>query len=57
MQFIKNFILEEEGPTVVEYAVMLAAILMTILGTISLLGSASSGMWSNNNTELQNHGF
>lgn len=35
---IKKFLISEDGPTAVEYAVMLALIIVVCLGTISTLG-------------------
>ena len=35
---IVNFLKEEDGPTAVEYAVMLALIVVVCLGTIGTLG-------------------
>jgi pilus assembly protein Flp/PilA len=37
-----TFVRGEEGPTAVEYAIMLALILIVALGSIALLGSNSS---------------
>lgn len=52
-----RFLTDDTAATAVEYAVMLGLILVTMLATIKTLGDASNGMWGNNNTELQNHGF
>jgi pilus assembly protein Flp/PilA len=35
---LKNFVLSEEGPTAVEYAVMLALIIAVCVGAITTLG-------------------
>jgi len=51
--FLKN----EDGPTSVEYAVMLAMILMAVIVTITSFGQAQNQYWGGINTELQNHGF
>ena len=37
-----NFLKNEDGPTVVEYAVMLALIIVVCIGAISALGSNAS---------------
>ncbi len=47
----------EEGTVAVEYAVMLALILMAMFGTIALLGGQTGGLWGNIFSELQNVGF
>ncbi len=40
---VKNFLVSEDGPTAVEYAVMLALIVVALIGTIkALTGSVSS---------------
>ena len=38
-QFLVNFIKREDGPTAVEYAVMLALIIVVCIGAITALGS------------------
>jgi pilus assembly protein Flp/PilA len=57
LKHVKTFLVEEDGPTAVEYAVMLAAILMGVIATIGSVGAASGGLWGRSNTELQAHGF
>ena len=37
-RFFKKFILDEEGATAVEYAVMIVLIIVVCLGVITLLG-------------------
>ena len=41
-----NFLKNEDGPTVVEYAVMLALIIVVCIGAISALGSNSSNTFN-----------
>jgi pilus assembly protein Flp/PilA len=36
--FIRNFVRDESGPTAVEYAVMLALIIVVCIGAITALG-------------------
>jgi pilus assembly protein Flp/PilA len=38
-QFAKDFLAKEDGPTAVEYAVMLALIIVVCIGAITTLGS------------------
>lgn len=57
MRAIRNFLTHDEAATAVEYAVMLGLILVSCLATLKTLGDASNGMWGNNNTQLQAHGF
>jgi pilus assembly protein Flp/PilA len=39
---VKNFIKAEDGPTAVEYAVMLALIVVVCLGAVTALGQSAS---------------
>ena len=40
-----KFLRSEEGPTTVEYAVMLALILMAVIATVAAMGGTLSGMF------------
>jgi pilus assembly protein Flp/PilA len=42
-----QFLKEEDGPTAVEYAVMLALIIVVCIAAISALGSNASNTFSN----------
>ena len=42
-QFAVDFLKSEDGPTAVEYAVMLALIVVVCIAAISALGSNASG--------------
>ena len=44
---VKSFLASEDGPTAVEYAVMLALIVVVCIAAISTLGSNSSNTFSN----------
>lgn len=46
-----DFLKKEEGPTAVEYAVMLALIIAVLIAAISNIGGETSGMY--NNVSLQ----
>jgi pilus assembly protein Flp/PilA len=46
MKFIFNFLKDEEGPTTVEYAVMLALIIVVCLTAIGFIGSNASGTFN-----------
>ncbi len=45
MRILWNILWEEEAATAVEYAVLLAMILLTIIGTIGMVGGETQGMW------------
>ena len=44
---VKKFIAAEDGPTAVEYAVMLALIIVVCIAAITALGSSASNTYSN----------
>ena len=49
-RFIRSavaFLKEESGPTAVEYAVMLALILLAIFAAVSNIGGTTSDMYNN----------
>jgi pilus assembly protein Flp/PilA len=43
---VKNFLVSEDGPTAVEYAVMLALIIIVCLATISAIGTTTNTTFS-----------
>jgi pilus assembly protein Flp/PilA len=43
---VGNFLVNEDGPTAVEYAVMLALIIVVCISAITMLGSNSSNTFS-----------
>jgi pilus assembly protein Flp/PilA len=45
-QFVGNFLKREDGPTAVEYAVMLALIIVVCLTAITTLGSNANGTFT-----------
>jgi pilus assembly protein Flp/PilA len=55
--FFKNLLWQEEAATAVEYAVMLALILIAVIGAIGSVGAQTGGMWGNIDGDLQNVGF
>ena len=57
MGLLHRFLREEEAATAVEYAVMLAMILLTAIGGISALSDQAGGMWGNIVGELTAVGF
>jgi pilus assembly protein Flp/PilA len=46
-RFLANFLKHEDGPTAVEYAVMLALIIVVCIGAITVLGSNANKTFSN----------
>lgn len=47
MQQVVEFAKREDGPTAVEYAVMLALILAVIIAAVANIGNTTSGMYNN----------
>jgi pilus assembly protein Flp/PilA len=56
MNLIRNklcaFLKDEDGPTAVEYAVMVALIIVVSIAAITSLGSKVSGTFSNTATKI-----
>ena len=48
---------EEEAATAVEYAVMLALILVAVMSAIGAVASQAGGMWGNIRGDLNTAGF
>jgi pilus assembly protein Flp/PilA len=57
MKRILRFCREEDAATAVEYAVLLALILMAIIGAIGAVGSETGGMWGGIDTDLHAAGL
>ena len=53
IRFLKN----EDGPTAVEYAVMLAMIMLAIMTSVRLLQARTGATYDKIGTELNNAGF
>jgi pilus assembly protein Flp/PilA len=51
-QKVQRFLVSEDGPTAVEYAVMLALIVIVCLTAISAIGSKASSTFTNVSTQL-----
>jgi pilus assembly protein Flp/PilA len=52
IHFLKRLLKEEDGPTAVEYAVMLAMIVMVCIGAIRSVGTSASGSFENSSDEI-----
>jgi Flp pilus assembly pilin Flp len=53
MSVLTNFLFNEEGQDIAEYAVMVAVILIVVIGTIRLIGSNSNTVFSNVASTIQ----
>ena len=54
---IRKFLIEEDGPTAVEYAVMLALIIIVCITAIGLLGTATSSTFGTMEAEMRSYGM
>jgi pilus assembly protein Flp/PilA len=52
MHFLREFLRREDGPTAVEYAVMLALIIAACIAAIGALGNSARLMWNDNGAKL-----
>ncbi len=43
---------DEDAATAVEYAVMLALVLVAIISTINAVGNTSSGLWASDTNQI-----
>ncbi len=57
MLSIAKFLLEEEASTAVEYAVMLALILMGVISAVGAVGAESGGLWGGIEGDLDSAGL
>ena len=56
LQRVKKFLVSEDGPTAVEYAVMLALILVACIAIVRSLGQSVSGTFSTVNDSMATSG-
>jgi pilus assembly protein Flp/PilA len=49
---VVKFVKAEDGPTAVEYAVMLALILVAVIGSVTIVGTKASGTFTTTGTSL-----
>lgn len=57
MKNLLEFIFDDEAATAVEYAVMLAMILMAVIGAISSVGGEAGYLWGDVKGDLDAVGF
>ncbi len=53
---LARFLRDEDGPTAVEYAVMLALIIVVCIGAITALGTNASNTFSFVSTQIEGSG-
>ena len=49
---VKNFLVSEDGPTAVEYAIMLALIVIVCIGAVQSIGQSANTKFGSANTAL-----
>lgn len=54
MTKVQNFIQDESGPTAVEYAVMLALIIVVCIGAVTAIGNSATAQFETVDTALTN---
>lgn len=54
---LRKLLVEESATTAVEYAIMLAMILLVLIGGVVSFGNAQNGSWGKIGNELNSHGF
>jgi pilus assembly protein Flp/PilA len=53
MNLLKQFMVEEDGPTAVEYAVMLSLIVVVCIVAVRAIGTSASSTFNRVSTEIQ----
>jgi pilus assembly protein Flp/PilA len=53
MTYLKNFINDEEGQDLVEYALLLALVAVMAVGVLTTLSTTIQGVFTNANTALK----
>jgi pilus assembly protein Flp/PilA len=51
--WLRNFARDETAATAVEYAVLLALILVAVIGAITTFGTETGGLWGGIDTRLE----
>ncbi len=49
---VKNFLVSEDGPTAVEYAIMLALIVIVCIGAVQSIGTSANAKFNAANNAL-----
>ncbi|MBS0205799.1 MAG: Flp family type IVb pilin [Planctomycetes bacterium] len=49
---VKNFLVSEDGPTAVEYAIMLALIVIVCIGAVQSIGQSANAKFGSANNAL-----
>lgn len=52
LEQLLRLIRDESAATAVEYAIMLALVLVAVISTINAVGSTSSGLWASDTNQI-----
>ncbi len=55
--YLKSLLIDEDGTTAVEYAVLIALILIAIIGGLTATGGGTQQWWENVGDEMTTHGM
>jgi len=56
MQFVKNFLKDEQGQDLVEYTLLLGFIALASAALFNTVGDQINTIWDNTSTQLENAG-
>jgi pilus assembly protein Flp/PilA len=51
---VTKLVADEDGPTAVEYAVLLALILMAVFLSVTAVGNSTFGLWQSDKEKISN---
>ncbi|MCE9547206.1 MAG: Flp family type IVb pilin [Planctomycetia bacterium] len=54
MKHVARFLADEDGPTAVEYAVMLGLIMMACFSAVALVGTNTTASYTKSSTSISN---
>lgn len=52
LRAIQRLLIDEDGPTTVEYAVILMLIILACIGAIQAFGGVASGSWQDTQSQI-----
>lgn len=56
-QFLKRFVRDEEGASLVEYSVLIGLVTAAVIAIISAVGGKVTNAWDNLNANMTGNGF
>ncbi len=52
MKFLRSFLKDENAATAIEYAVLVALLIVVMMSTIALVGGENAKTWSHNSDKI-----